>query len=240
MNIVGDAFTVGIVLLLLIAAVSFYLYTRLAQVEKHMSLLESILLDLKVATENSFMGFPGFNLPPTPSGGGKPGRAPAVSDVSEEEGDLENILSENFIPTMEEDMAIEADSELVDESELEKALESATSTDDDETDDAPAPASTPTGNFRVVELSGDAASALTDNGVHVNKIEPQYETMTVKELKQLANNRGIKGVGKMSRTEILDSLRKKDAGIEDGVSMTAAPSSFDSSSFFGGAAAIDA
>ncbi len=54
----NDTFTVGIIFIFLIAAVFFYFYTRLTQVEKRMKLLETILLDLKVATESSFVGFP--------------------------------------------------------------------------------------------------------------------------------------------------------------------------------------
>ncbi len=245
MNIVGDAFTVGVVLLLVIAAVAFYLYTRLAQVEKHMNLLESILLDLKVATENSFMGFPGFAMPPSPGGVGSSGGGHArVGDEEDDdmgmgmgmeinEEELEGVLADSFVPTIREEAGEEtpsgADSpvgteDITDTDDLEKMLE--------EVDNAPA------NNLRVVELSGDAQAVLADKGVHVHKIEPQYETMSVKELKQLAHNRAIKGSSKMSRTEIIEALRKKDSGVEEGVAATAAPSSFNSTAFFGDAAAV--
>jgi hypothetical protein len=243
MNIVGDAFTVGVVLLLIIGAVAFYLYTRLAQVEKHMNLLESILLDLKVATENSFMGFPGFAMPPSPGAGG--GRTAADDDemgMDVNEDELEGVLADNFIPTIHEDgegsgedsptgsespVGIEDITEVGgddDANELEKMLE--------EVDNAPE------SNVRVVALSGEAQAVLADKGVHVHKIEPQYETMSVKELKQLAHNRAIKGSSKMSRTEIIEALRKKDSGVEEGVASTVAASSFNSTAFFGDAAAV--
>jgi hypothetical protein len=246
MNIVGDAFTVGVVLLLVIAAVAFYLYTRLAQVEKHMNLLESILLDLKVATENSFMGFPGFAMPPSP-GGGSGGGHKHVGDEEDDdmgmgmeinEEELEGVLADNFIPTIRENAGGEDDGEEASSgAESPVGTEDITDTDDlekmlEEVDNAPA------NNLRVVELSGDAQAVLADKGVHVHKIEPQYETMSVKELKQLAHNRAIKGSSKMSRTEIIDALRKKDSGVEEGVAATAAPSSFNSTAFFGDAAAV--
>jgi hypothetical protein len=240
MNIVGDAFTVGVVLLLIIGAVAFYLYTRLAQVEKHMNLLESILLDLKVATENSFMGFPGFAMPHSPGAGG--GDHVATTDDDEmgmevNEDELEGVLADSFIPTIHErgeDSPTGSESPVGaeditevgenDTNELEKMLEEV----DNEAEN----------NVRVVALSGEAQAVLADKGVHVHKIEPQYETMSVKELKQLAHNRAIKGSSKMSRTEIIDALRKKDSGVEEGVASTVAASSFNSTAFFGDAAAV--
>ena len=45
----------GIVLAVIFGALFFYLYTRVLQVEKRMSLTENILLDLKMATENTLL-----------------------------------------------------------------------------------------------------------------------------------------------------------------------------------------
>jgi hypothetical protein len=45
----------GIVLAVVLGSLFFYLYTRLLQVEKRISLTENILLDLKMATENTLM-----------------------------------------------------------------------------------------------------------------------------------------------------------------------------------------
>lgn len=247
MNIVGDAFTVGVVLLLVIGAVAFYLYTRLAQVEKHMNLLESILLDLKVATENSFMGFPGFAMPTSHGAGGVrdlDGDDDMGMDVNEEE--LEGVLADEFTPTIHEVSDDRSEGSSMRGAESPLGAEDITDGDDgngdEDTNDLEkmlagvdnAPAS----NFRVVELSGEAQAVLADKGVHVHKIEPQYETMSVKELKQLAHNRAIKGSSKLSRTEIIDALRKKDSGVEEGVASTVAPSGFNSATFFGDAAAV--
>jgi hypothetical protein len=43
---------------LIMGAACFYLYTRIKQVEKKLTLVEGILLDLKTATEATFMDFP--------------------------------------------------------------------------------------------------------------------------------------------------------------------------------------
>lgn len=55
MNGLSDSLTVGFVLALLFGAIAFYLYTRIGQIEKRVSLTENILLDLKMATENTLM-----------------------------------------------------------------------------------------------------------------------------------------------------------------------------------------
>jgi hypothetical protein len=55
MNGLSDSLTVGLVLALIFGALIFYLYTRIGQIEKRVSLTENILLDLKMATENTLM-----------------------------------------------------------------------------------------------------------------------------------------------------------------------------------------
>lgn len=55
MNGLSDTLTIGLVLALIFGALFFYLYSRLAQAEKRVSLTENILLDLKMATENTMM-----------------------------------------------------------------------------------------------------------------------------------------------------------------------------------------
>ena len=55
MNGLSDSLTIGLVLALVFGALFFYLYTRVGQVEKRVGLTENILLDLKMATENTLM-----------------------------------------------------------------------------------------------------------------------------------------------------------------------------------------
>ena len=55
MNTLSDALTIGMILALVFGALCFYLYSRITQVEKRVGLTENILLDLKMATENTLM-----------------------------------------------------------------------------------------------------------------------------------------------------------------------------------------
>ena len=239
MNPVGDAFTVGIVLLLLIGAVAFYLYTRLTQVEKRMGLLENILLDLKVATENSFMGFPGMGM-----GKGHDSGAAANNDhMDEEEAEL---LSEYVpkLPTSHLGGAIEADELETDDTDIyERALEKALDggeevADHGEVADIEVADESST---KSVDISRGAGSSSISSKpeVHVNKLEPNYSTLAVKELRSLAQNHGIAGVGRMSRKELIDALSKKDSGVVEGIESSAASAGFESS-LTGAAASIDA
>ena len=51
----SDGVVIGIVLSLILAAVSYYLYSRISQLERKVGLMENILLDLKVTTEQTLM-----------------------------------------------------------------------------------------------------------------------------------------------------------------------------------------
>jgi hypothetical protein len=243
MNPVGDTFTVGIVLLLLIGAVAFYLYTRIGQVEKRINLLENILLDLKVATENSFLGFPPPARRPTggaSSGAGSEHEHEHEGEHSKTDAEEEEELLSEYVPKMP--MARRTRQEEVDESDetliYERALESAldAQVDADEDLDVADAAQAPS---KSLEISSEAAPAAPKSEVHINKLETNYTDLTVKELRTLAQNRGITGVGKLSRKELIDALQKKDSGVVDGIEASSAGSAFESS-LTADAATIDA
>lgn len=240
MNPVGDAFTVGIVLLLLIGAVAFYLYTRLSQVEKRINLLENILLDLKVATENAFPGFP----LPVAGGGGSVKTSSMVAEEASIEEEAE-LLSE-YVPKLPtataktEETEEEADETSMYEQALESALDSAViDGNEGDADALPVEADEELLDSRPVEISADAGLAAPKSEVHVNKLNPNYAEMTVKELRTLAQNRGVAGVGKMSRKEIIEALHKKDSGVMEGIEASNSSLAFESS-LTGNAASIDA
>ena len=56
MNGLSDSLTIGILLILIFGAVSFYLFSKISQLEKKMSLLENLLISLKMSTEASLSG----------------------------------------------------------------------------------------------------------------------------------------------------------------------------------------
>ena len=64
MAAISDAVVIGIVLGLVFAAVSYYLYSRVGQLERKVGLLENIMLDLKVTTEQSILS---ATEPPEPA-----------------------------------------------------------------------------------------------------------------------------------------------------------------------------
>jgi len=88
MALLNDSVTVGILLVMIFGSVSFYMYTRLVQNEKRVSLLENLLLSLKMNTEASFMGSDMFSGPETVS----PVSAP--SPLKEE--DVDTIDEEKY------------------------------------------------------------------------------------------------------------------------------------------------
>ena len=91
MNGLSDSLTVGLVLALLFGALVFYLYTRIGQIEKRVSLTENILLDLKMVTENTLMAM-NQPFPPThevervePISAPEPVEKEEVEEVNEED-----------------------------------------------------------------------------------------------------------------------------------------------------------
>lgn len=103
-----DATVVGITLLMLLGAVGYYLYHRIDMLERKIGLMENILLDLKVATEQTLLASsepperdsgPRMGLyselsesheqqhqfrPPTPRGGGEDEVFPASNEGARE------------------------------------------------------------------------------------------------------------------------------------------------------------
>lgn len=77
----SDSLTIGILLILVFGAVSFYLYSRMGQNEKRLGLLENLLLTLKMSTEASLSGPDMVEATSGPT----PLRADEVDNVNEEE-----------------------------------------------------------------------------------------------------------------------------------------------------------
>jgi hypothetical protein len=80
-----DALTISAIMLCIVGAVCFYLYTRIKQVEKKVSLMEGILFDIKTAAETGFIGFP----------------APEADD--DDDAEAESEAEDEFIPTLIEE-----------------------------------------------------------------------------------------------------------------------------------------
>jgi hypothetical protein len=153
MAAISDAFTIGVILLLIFGAISFYLYTRIQQTEKRLNLCENILLDLKVSTEQGM-----------------------------------HISSLDFMTSAET-----APTEL-----YESAIEAAYNSEEVSAMD---------------DITVEKVENLPEDTFEQNEIEEDidislYDSLNVKELKNLAKNNHISGASSMSRTQIIDALSK--------------------------------
>lgn len=106
MNGLTDSLTVGLVLALIFGALVFYLYTRIGQIEKRVSLMETVLLDLKMATENTLIAM----APPSHSHSHshihEVERVEAISAPEPlEKEDVEEVSEEDFYKNVLEEAA---------------------------------------------------------------------------------------------------------------------------------------
>lgn len=160
MNGLSDSLTIGLVLSLIFGALFFYLYTRIGQVEKRVSLTENILLDLKMAHENTMMS---MSAPPSHM----------IHHSSPEDIHPDEAVQEKPLENQE----IEAE-EVSEEEFYKNVLEQATIQPIQET--------TPV------------------------KMEVNYESMTLKELKSLAKQKGLNVSQLSHKKDIIEALKKKE------------------------------
>lgn len=92
---ISDAVVIGVVLGLVFAATCYYLYTRSSSLERKVGLMENILLDLKVTTEQVLM-----SSTEAPSGPSQP--APSALSHSATQNYEENDESSSNMQTSEE------------------------------------------------------------------------------------------------------------------------------------------
>jgi hypothetical protein len=168
MNGLSDSLTIGILLVLVFGAVSFYLYSRLSQNEKRVSLLENLLLTLKMNTEASLEGPDMVEMVGSPV----PISADEVETVNEEE--YEDLLKEIPVKTQQPIKTAEEDAE-----ELLRSID--------------------TEEHNTVPAESNSSS---------RSIDVNYESMSVKELRNLAKERGLSGIPQ-NKSAIIDLLKKK-------------------------------
>lgn len=163
MNGLSDSLTIGLVLSLIFGALFFYLYTRIGQVEKRVSLTENILLDLKMAHENTMMSM----------------SAPAPSHMMHHADVVEESQPQQLEELPLEKQSLEAEAEeIVDDDFYKSVLEQATT--------QPVQEITPV------------------------KMEANYESMTLKELKSLAKQKGLNVSQLTHKKDIIEALKKKE------------------------------
>jgi hypothetical protein len=187
MTSLSDTLTVGLVLVLLFGSIALYLYTRIQQAEQKISLLESILLDLKMSSEiKSYLEPPASN-----------------EDVNKLEST--DYLATEYIPfseTSNDDE--ETPGCTVDCTDLNLNLNSNKS-------ESSLNNKHELENNEVAQYKSVIADAVKeDNDVKDEKTSNNYEAMTLKELQTLAKTRGISGAGSMKKGAIVEALKTSD------------------------------
>ena len=181
----SDSLTIGILLILVFGAVTFYLYSRLTQTDKRLSLMENVLLTLKMSTEASMMGPDSVEPVSMPS----PLQAEDVDEVDEEQ--YAEMLKRSAGPSASASASAEAAAE-----ELLRSIP------------------TPLTEAAAAAAAGDAAR-LEGAGAeltNVRKMDANYESMSLKELQALAKSRGLAGGTKLTKKrELIDYLKRAGA-----------------------------
>ena len=213
MTSLSDTLTVGFVLVLLFGSIALYLYTCIQQSEQKISLLESILLDLKMSAEfKSYTELPAEHEPAHV----KPAVAAAKGDAEQNDN--------AYVPF---DDAASAEDE-----------ESSTAIDVEDL----APVSQPSpkkssllGEQSILSRSQqdtEQSESIADSSVLLDITQESvtnYDTMSLKELQSLALTRGITGAKSMKKGPLQEALRTSDR-VRPGSDVVAGSSSFVESS----------
>ena len=207
MTSLSDTLTVGLVLVLLFGSIALYLYTRLQQAEQKISLLESILLDLKMSAEiKSYSELP-------------------ASDLLEDNRPTQGGYAVFNDDTIEEDAIEEANNcpiKVVGAAISDAILNSSSSTTTNTSPESKNTEYTPLDDVVHTEpVSKDSKET-------VSRMSANYESMTLKELQTLAKTRGISGAGTMKKGSIIEALKTSDRSsttVEPGSALLGSDSS---------------
>jgi hypothetical protein len=165
MMAVSDGVVIGIVLGLVFAAVSYYLHTRMTQLEKKVGYMEGILLDLKVTTEQ------------------------AILSASEPSGTYAgNDLAEGAAHVAGEDDSETRHIEVLETPRIRPP--------------------TPVSNQPPIQQTHEQPQSPTMGA----SMSVNYESMTYKELQQLARQRNISGIRNLSKAQVIEIIRSHDNG----------------------------
>lgn len=196
MTSLSDTLTVGLVLVLLFGSIALYLYTRIQQAEQKISLLESILLDLKMSSEiKSYTELP--------------------ADEEHHSGGLSTHLNEHYIPYSDDEHNTSTDEDDVDANVSGNSSPSVSSKQDDTVE------SDVDQYKNIVAAAVDTVETVKEETLpSASRVETNYEAMTIKELQTLAKSRGISGAGSMKKVSIIEALKTSDrsSNVEPGSS----------------------
>ncbi len=200
MTSLSDTLTVSLVLVLLFGSIALYLYTRIQQAEQKISLLESILLDLKMSSEvKSYTELPadehsGINSIPR-----------------------SRIDGSDYIPFSEDNE--NAEDSIPEQSKMSTPSPSVSGSIDENVEALGDVSQYKSVIAEAVEEKIEVSAPLADD----SKISVNYESMSLKELQSLAKTRGISGAGSMKKGAVIEALKTSDrsaAGAQPGQAST--------------------
>lgn len=182
MTYLNDTLTIGLVLVLLFGSIALYLYTCIQQSEQKISLLESILLDIKMSGEiKSYTELPADD---SASGSITPNNSTSSSHASTEDA---------YVPFEEEKPLEETDDTVIDvDGDLEDKLNEAAEYQAAVSEAIEEVVSSP--------KAYDADQKASD--------QKAYDSMSLKELQALAKTRGIMGLTK--KGPLIEALKTSD------------------------------
>lgn len=189
MSMVSHADMIGIVLILILGAVSYYFYARISQLERKVSLMENILFDLKLTTEQA------MNLLTEPDESGQTAQQDLHKPVS-----WASAFASVPSSLTSDDEVLPASTNPADTKEL--------------TVSGVSRGRTPPQTLQVDRNQGESLQqeqsedAPQSSGASVT---PNYEAMTYKELVALAKQRGLSGLRNASKAQVIDALRGNGA-----------------------------
>jgi len=185
----SESLIVGLVVLLLCGAVSFYVYVRLMFLEKKVTVMESILVDVRVALDSIMMEHSAHHALPISHTPGAQLSAPAPLDPSE----AENIPEEKFYSSVLEQAHDKQDGGDGSGNGAEGAAEGLT-------------AEAALKSFDEAEAAPPAVAA---------PVGPNLDSMTRQELVTLAEKNGLRVKRNMNRAEVLALLRRSNPAQND-------------------------
>ncbi len=196
-----ETLLVNAIVVLLCAGACLYLYIRVSFMEKKISMMESILVDVKVAMDSFLQeesnGGPVNPIPISSSSGSYSAPVELGPGASLGENEAETIPEENFYSSV---LA----------AAHEEAGVSATEASGTSAEEALA------GIQNAETAAVEADEPLGTVSTSAPQVGPNYDAMTKQELTTLAEQRGLRAKKTMNRSELINLLRRSESAQNHG------------------------
>jgi len=194
----SDTLTIGLVLVLLFGSIALYLYTCIQQSEQKVSLLESILLDLKMSAEvKSYAELPMDTERPVNTE--RPVESEPAPSNELQESQATHTAEESYVPFEEEDAETLPAEEVIDIEDYKSAI----------ADAVEEPSSSP--NYEAMSLKELQSLAKSRNIVGVTKKGPLIEALKTSDRSSTVKPSVMNAVGSNSFLETSASVSDESA-----------------------------